>query len=116
VHILGDWIGSVSIQSTAKLASIITQRLFALADTEPTLEQIHDAFRELTNMTGGNLKAVLGEKCILSVPKAVTAVGFSYEVPDAEEVTKLCFLCCDEPFVVRVHKGEIGSRSLTLTI
>jgi len=65
VHILGDFLGSVSVRSSSRLARFLAGKMFGIEETDVTMDSIEDALRELVNIIGGNMKCVLGEKCIL---------------------------------------------------
>jgi CheY-specific phosphatase CheX len=111
VHILGDWNGSVSVEMSAIFADKLTRKLLDL-NTDPEVYHLQQVLQELANMTGGNLKPLLGESCALSTPKSHNKIGYGITVPDSEEKACACFKCIgtglddkDSVVVVRLFKS-----------
>jgi chemotaxis protein CheX len=77
VNIDGAWHGAVLVQCPVALAYRVTAAMFQ-GDEEPTVDEVRDAFGELTNMIGGNVKALLPGPSALSLP--TVAFGTSYEI------------------------------------
>ena len=74
-------------------------------------QQVQDAMGELTNMTGGNVKALLPEGCRLSLPTVVEGSAYTARVPGSELVTSVGFKCQGSPVVVRLlKKSENGKH------
>ena len=71
VNIAGDFLGSVAFRCTDDDARNFSTKIFEL--DEPEL--VRASLCELTNMVGGNLKCVLGDKCVLSTPKTLEELG-----------------------------------------
>lgn len=104
VHILGDWHGSVSLQCSRSLARRAAGLFFQMDQEQIGREAVEDALRELTNMTGGNLKTTLGERCVLTVPKVHEVHGFDFALPECRELAVKYFETLGETLVVRVHE------------
>jgi chemotaxis protein CheX len=68
VRITGRWEGAVTLHCSAAMLREIVGRLFAVAPHEATLEQLHDTLGELTNITGGNVKALLPGPSSMGLP------------------------------------------------
>ena len=100
VNIAGDWQGTVAVQVPKALAARIAARMFRLGDTPPTLEDMQDALGEITNMTGGNIKALLPGHCVLSLPAVVEGQAYTIRVPSSQVVTRVAFECDGFPAVV----------------
>lgn len=66
VGIEGAWNGSLNLQCAQSLAASLTAEM--LQAGEPSEAEICDAFGELANMTGGNVKALLPGPTTMSVP------------------------------------------------
>lgn len=107
VHILGDWCGAVAVECRPTLARQVTQHIYDIGEQDLKDEMIADAFREIANVTGGNLKPLLGTRCILSVPKASLTRGFDYSVPGCVLVMRLAFELKGEPFQVSVFESHV---------
>ena len=73
-----------------------------MAEAELTTADLHDALGELTNMTGGNLKALLPEPCTLGLPVVVEGVDYRFRLPGSAPVRRSAFRVGDEPIVVTV--------------
>ena len=100
VHILGDFNGSVKVTMTQELARGTTMRMLDIQEeTDLSFFHIAQFMQEFTNMTGGNLKPVLGDRCALSVPKCIETVGFHHSEPDATRIIKVDFFCTDGGFL-----------------
>lgn len=109
VHILGDWMGSITFHCSDKLGRIFTDQIFELHGSDSRQEQRDEVAREIANMLGGNLKSVLGSSCILSVPKTLAQVQLLEGiVPETELVAEQSFRCCNELLTVRVHQSELS--------
>jgi CheY-specific phosphatase CheX len=93
INITGDWQGTVVVQVTAALAARIASVMFRLNETPPTLEDIRDALGEVTNMAGGNIKALVPGTCHLSLPAVVEGKAYSIRVPSTEVVARAPFEC-----------------------
>ena len=57
--------------------------MFELDASAASLEDMQDAVGELTNMTGGNVKALLEGQCALSLPAVVEGRDYSIPCPGA---------------------------------
>jgi CheY-specific phosphatase CheX len=100
VHILGDFNGSVKVTMSRELARGTTMRLLDIQEgTDLSFFHIAQFMQEFTNMTGGNLKPVLGDLCALSVPKCIETVGFHHPEPDTTRIIEVDFFCADGGFL-----------------
>lgn len=100
INIAGDWQGTVAVQVPRALAAIIAARMFRLGDQQPTIEDMQDALGEITNMTGGNIKALLPGQCVLSLPAVIEGRAYTIRVPSSHVVTKVAFECAGFPALV----------------
>ena len=107
VHILGNWNGSVSVEGSSEIIDWITERMLGVARDCISDSYWQGVIRELTNVTGGNIKGLLGHNNILSTPRSWVGKGFSFSVPDTPEILRLYFCCEDQIFIVRLHEGQI---------
>ncbi|MCC6932065.1 MAG: chemotaxis protein CheX [Deltaproteobacteria bacterium] len=106
VHILGGWNGSVSIECSKQMAEWVSRRMLYIDDDIEDYDW-QSVMKELCNVTGGNLKGLLGENCILSTPRALECNNFSFVIPETDEILSLIFSCSDEYMIVRLHEGTI---------
>lgn len=106
LSITGTWRGVVVVQCPHALGKIIAARMLELRDAEVTEEDIRDAMGELTNMTGGNIKALLPGPSYLGLPVVVDGKHHMISVPDSHMVTQLTFECGGYPMVVSVVESK----------
>jgi chemotaxis protein CheX len=111
VHIAGTWQGVVALHTSQALAVRVAQRMFDLGAEPPTPEDLQDAFGEVANITGGNIKGLLSEgDAHLSLPAVVQGFDYSVRVPGSRQVAQVEFICDGEPLVVTVlHAEQAGA-------
>ncbi len=101
VHIAGTWQGVVVLHASEALAAVVAHRMLNLGRRTATPEDIQDAFGEIANMTGGNIKGLLSEgDAHLSLPAVVQGLDYSVRVPGSQPVLRVEFMCEREPLVV----------------
>lgn len=91
VNISGAWNGSVAMRCDAALATKAAAVMFGLGDAEPSAVDVQDALCELTNMVGGNVKALLPEPSHLSLPSPLAEAGDSRENPRSRLISCVPF-------------------------
>src|SRR5256885_4807470 len=69
VQIMGEWEGAVMLHCPAALLRQAAGRLFGIGPDDTTTEQLRDTLGELTNITGGNVKALLPGPSYLGLPE-----------------------------------------------
>jgi CheY-specific phosphatase CheX len=99
VQIDGAWHGAVVLQCPLTLARTLTAAMFQ-ADTAPELDEVHDALGELTNMLGGNVKALLPGPSRISLPAVAVGSDYHMSVVGTNAVTSLSFTCDGHPLRV----------------
>ena len=112
VHIIGAWNGSVSVEGSINITNWITERMLGVKHEDITETDWQGVMRELTNVTGGNVKGLLGHNNILSTPRAWEGEGFKFTIPETPEVLRLYFSCDDQNFIVRLHEGQLDVDDL----
>lgn len=107
VLISGGWEGAVAVDCTEVLARRVTESMLGLGPGEASPEDVRDAIGEVANVAGGNVKALLGTECALSLPTVTEGVDLRLRVPGMRIVAEAGFLSDEEPFRVLVlEKGE----------
>jgi chemotaxis protein CheX len=94
VDVVGPWTGSVVLSTGAQTAAELTRAL--LGDYAPDLleyEDVADAFGEIANVVGGNVKAVLPGPSALSLPE----VGNPPAVRNPADVVRIDVLWRGQP-------------------
>ncbi|WP_100499551.1 chemotaxis protein CheX [Geodermatophilus chilensis] len=100
VDVVGPWTGSVVLTTGRQTAADLTRAL--LREAAPELldhEDVVDAFGEIANVVGGNVKASLPGPSTLGLPQ----VGAAPAVRNPEDVCRLGVLWRGQPLVVSVQ-------------
>lgn len=100
VQIAGAWDGAVAVQCSERLARRAAERMFGLDPEAVALAELQDALGELTNMTGGNIKALLPEPCTLGLPVVVEGADYRLRLPGASAVRRIMYHADGEVVVV----------------
>lgn len=93
INITGDYQATVALQVPRPLASKVASAMFRLGERTPRGEDMQDAIGELTNMLGGNLKAMMPGSCQLSLPAVVEGNSYSIRVPTSHSLMRVAFAC-----------------------
>jgi CheY-specific phosphatase CheX len=107
VHINGEWQGAAVLHCPVPLAQLVAKIMFSLGDQIPSREDTQDALGEITNMTGGNIKALLPEPNVLSLPAVVEGEDYTLRVPGTCVVSRLIFQCREAAFVVSLLQKDL---------
>jgi chemotaxis protein CheX len=97
IQISGEWKGAVVIQSSRDLAEIFAARFFEIDEQELTEADVRDAFAEMTNMIGGNIKGQVPSPSFLSLPAVTTGQQFDSHLVGAHVIRDLETSCHAEP-------------------
>ena len=100
VGVVGPWTGSVVLTTGRQTAADLTRSL--LGEAAPELldhEDVADAFGEIANVVGGNVKAALPGPSTLGLPE----VGQAPTVRDPDDVRRIDVLWRGRPLVVSVQ-------------
>lgn len=98
VAVTGAWNGAVWLYCSPTLARQAAAIMFHVEPTEATDDQMRDALGELTNIAGGNLKALFPAPCSLSVPTVTEPQR--PDVEDGRVLARVAFECEGEPVLV----------------
>ena len=74
VQIRGAWEGSVLLHADGVLVRRAASIMFGMEEPAVGSDEMVDALGELTNMVGGNLKALLPAPCKLSLPTVAQGI------------------------------------------
>lgn len=111
VQITGAWLGAVLLECSEELAKDVARIMFSLDSGEPTPEEVRDALAEITNITAGNFKSLVGGQCHLSMPQVTDHVQEQPAAPKHVVISHQAFDCQGELFVVTILEGEANGRS-----
>ncbi len=112
VYIVGDWLGSVIYRCSDELLDIMTSRMFEVdrGSSDPSLEV--SVICELANMIGGNLKSILGEHCILSLPKTLSSLNYNTAIENDSLILSQIFFCEGQPLLVEIRRSSLNIQEL----
>ena len=105
VQITGAWRGTVLLECSEKLAKKAARIMFGLDSGQPTPEDTRDALAEITNVTAGNFKSLVGGQCHLSMPQVTDHVLGQPIEPQNAVISRQAFDCEGELFLVTVLEG-----------
>jgi len=91
VHFVGSWKGALRIECTADQVFEYAKRLLGIDRPTEVNEDVCDAFGELANMIGGNLKAVLPPLVQLSMPSVVRGENYAMRICQAVTACRIPF-------------------------
>lgn len=108
VQVTGNWPCTVAIAAPRHLAAECAARFFDRPADELGDADIMDAWGELTNQVGGNLKALIAPPTHLSMPDVMQGATFTYRVPRTRVLNELTFACLGSRVRVTVLRPEEG--------
>ncbi len=97
VRISGSWQATLQIYAPEKLARRIACAMFAQATDVLDDEDVLDAFGEVVNVIGGNVKGMIDQDCTLSLP----CVGVAQPDPTSTSLT-IMYDVCGAPLTVEL--------------
>jgi chemotaxis protein CheX len=110
IQIAGAWEGAIVCICGEDLLRTAAGVIFQLPVEDVTKELIHDALGELTNMLGGNLKALLPGPSFLCLPAVVEGADYSLCIPSAASVVESGFVCNEQSFSVKLLANEVTNK------
>ncbi len=102
VHIAGAWNGSVVLSCSGQLARRAAAAMFQTEADQLDDAEVGDAFGELANMIGGNVKSLLPEPSQLSLPAVSYGQSHCVTVPGAALVAQVAMDCEGERLNVTI--------------
>ena len=107
----GDRADAAAARGEGRVDHVLARR------TPPTLEDVQDALGEITNMTGGNLKALMPGSCHLSLPAVIDGNDYRIRIPTARVLTRVLFECDGLPAVISlVAAGGTAAPQLDASV
>lgn len=110
VQISGSWNGSVILSCSTALASRAAAAMFQAGEDDLDDGEVADAFGELVNIIGGNLKCLLPEPSGLSLPTVSQGAAHVVTVPGAELVNHVELVCDGHHLSIAVWSRRDGER------
>lgn len=101
VRISGVWTGTLVFECSVGAAHRAAQIMFGTSGDDDSVQDRQDAVGELTNMIGGNLKALLSDDgCVLSLPVVTEGEDAAEAVGGSQVIARQAFSADHEPVVV----------------
>ncbi|MEO6418725.1 MAG: chemotaxis protein CheX [Polyangiaceae bacterium] len=111
VAIAGAWTGAVTVEGPVVLARIVAGMMMGKPPEDASHDDLRDAWAELTNVTGGNVKATLPSGCSLGLPSVRFLVEGGAEPASGEVVIEAFFDCDAKIFRVRLETATATRES-----
>lgn len=105
VEIRGSRVTVVEVFAHDHLMAAIAEVMFCSDRGSLSEAEIRDAFCEIANMIGGNIKGTFGEEADLSLPIIGEAHGRLNNLPHGS--LKTTFECCSHPLTIVVRDAEM---------
>ncbi len=109
VEIRGDQVLVVEILAHEDLTQAIAEAMFAADRGSLSRDEIRDAFGEVANMIGGNVKGMMGAEANLSLPFVSEAA--EDDLTDQLSRISATFECCGYPLTCVIREAAIGAKS-----
>lgn len=101
-EITGRWEGVVRLTCSSALLNESASAMFQVGLDDLSPEQVEDALSELTNITAGNIKALVEEPAVLSLPSVGPESAFGPRLQDYHSIAQLHATFGDHKLVVDV--------------
>jgi len=102
VKIMGAWDGEVRLHCCPLLARLVAAAIFQLEADKASSDEILDALSELIHIVGGNVKALLPQPVMLSLPSHLDPTDRAQSTPQRQMVCRLTLTSEGHPFVVTI--------------
>ncbi len=110
VSISGEWEGAVTLGCTLAFARDMAAAMFDLSPDDLEMDEVRDAVGEVTNMAGGNIKALLPGPSQLSIPSVADGIETAISVPGGTVINQVGLDCQGHNLVVTVYRGNTLHR------
>ena len=108
VEIRGDRRTVVEVFAHDHLMTAIAEVMFCSERGSLSEEEIRDAFCEIANIIGGNIKGSLAEEANLSLPVIGKAYDLMNDLPHGS--LRTTFECCAHPLTIVVREVPLDSH------
>ncbi len=102
IHVTGAWDGAITVQCSSRLAEVAAHRMFGVAREQLTTPELQDALGEITNMVGGNIKALFPEPCRLGLPIVIEGGDYRLRLSGGRLLHRRSYSADSETVVITV--------------
>ena len=106
IHISGTWEGVLTLECPVGLARHVAGIMFSEDSCAATPNEILDALGEVTNVTAGNIKALFGGACHLSMPAVAEGPDHRLTIPRGRVVIRQDFDCEGQSLTVTLYEKD----------
>ncbi|GIH97617.1 chemotaxis protein CheX [Planobispora siamensis] len=106
VSVTGAWEGHVVMSFSESASQMAASALLGIEEDEVSRDDIADAVGELVNVIGGNVKSLLPDGSLLSLPHVATIDEGVNKWPAAVEVCRLQGSWQNEPIAISVWTSK----------
>lgn len=106
VRIQGGWNGAVVLHCGVELLRLASKAMLGVSPEAATRDDLRDSLGELTNITGGNIKAILPGPSTLSLPMVAEGDELSVRVPKSHPILRLAFASLEGQLLIVLHESE----------
>jgi len=112
VEFTGEWEGMLALECPEGFVRQAAALMFEIDQELVTVEQLEDSLCELTNIVGGNLKALLPPSTHLGLPFVAKDTNSSQALPRARVLTRLAYETSGFVFLVTIFSGFAASEEV----
>lgn len=106
IHVAGAWNGMIKVSMSEGLTRRAAAAMFDAPGQTLSQADMTDALGEITNMAGGNVKALLPGPSQLSLPSVVIGADFSVISPGGVLLCEVAFQSGGSQIRVQVVEGQ----------
>ena len=110
VEITGAWEGVVALECPTGFVRQAASLMFEIEPDRVTVDQLEDTLCELTNIIGGNFKALLPPSTHLGLPSVAADTNCSRALPGPRALARLAFETSGFVFVVTILSAVAASH------
>ncbi len=106
VRIKGGWNGAIVLHCAPDLLKKASKAMLSVDPEKATRDDLRDTLGELSNITGGNIKAILPGPSDLSLPIVAEGDELSVRVPKSNPVVRLQFIAPEGPMTLIILETQ----------
>jgi CheY-specific phosphatase CheX len=111
IHVTGPEGGVVTLECSAALAAETASAMFQIPQAQVGVSEAQDALGELTNIMGGNFKAMLSDGHHLSLPTVVEGSDFRTKFIGTLLAARVGFDCAGRYVVASFYRDGVSATS-----
>lgn len=109
VHITGSWNGAVEVRCSKDLARRLSATMAMAEPADLADSDVADAFGEIANLVGGQVKGLIGSGTSLSCPMVVCGDNLTVTHPRLALLHQARFRCAGQPLFISLYANGTSS-------